>query len=120
MAVDVLREEIEERAQELADKAGGWNTVLLVLVVVIAAPIVEELVYRGLLQRSIERTLGAVPALLVTSAWFAVVHPVPIEYPGLFVAGLAFGSWVAATGRIGGAILTHLAFNATAVIVTLN
>ena len=41
---------LEETAKELVDSAGGWKTVLLVLVVVVGAPLVEELVYRGLLQ----------------------------------------------------------------------
>ena len=69
--------------------------------------------YRGLLQRSIAAASGRVPALLVTSIWFALVHPSPIEYPGLFVAGLVFGAGVPLTGRIGPSILTHAAFNAT-------
>ncbi len=111
--------ELEERAQELADKANGWTVVLLVLVVVIGAPIVEELVYRGLLQRSIAASIGGVAGLLITSAWFALVHPSPVEYPGLFLAGLMFGAGVLLTDRIGPSILTHAAFNATGLALAL-
>lgn len=106
-------ERIEERAQELADRAGGWSTVLLVLVVVVGAPIVEELVYRGLLQRSTSRAIGVAGGLVITSLFFALIHFSPVEYPGLFVAGLVFGACVVVTGRIGPAIVTHAAFNAT-------
>ncbi len=113
-------ERIEERAQELADKAGGWTTVLLVLVVVVGAPIVEEFVYRGLLQRSASKVIGAGVALVSTSAWFALVHFSPVEYPGLFLAGLVFGACVVATGRIGPAIVTHAAFNAAGLVVVLD
>lgn len=112
-------ERIEERAQDLADRAGGWLTVLLVVVVVIGAPVVEELMYRGLLQRSVSDTVGTGFGLVSTSLWFALVHFSPVEYPGLFLAGLVFGGGVALTGRLGPALVTHAAFNATGLIVVL-
>jgi membrane protease YdiL (CAAX protease family) len=113
------KSELEQRARELADKADGWTVVLLVFVVVIGAPIVEELVYRGLLQRSFSAVFGAVPALVVVSIWFAFMHPTPVEWPGLIVAGALFGAGLALTGRIGPGILTHAAFNATGLILAL-
>jgi uncharacterized protein len=112
-------EQIEERAKDLAERAGGWLTALLVVVVVVGAPIVEELVYRGLLQRSVSSAIGAGIGLVSTSLWFALVHFSPVEYPGLFLAGLVFGGCVALTGRIGPAIVTHAAFNATGLVVVL-
>jgi membrane protease YdiL (CAAX protease family) len=106
-------EELERRAQELADRAGGWTTVLLVVFVAIGAPVVEELVYRGMLQRAFSRRIGVIPALLSISVMFALVHPSPVEYPGLWVAGLVFGSSTARLDRIGMSWFTHAAFNAT-------
>ena len=111
------KSELEQRARELADKASGWAIVLLVIVVVIGAPLVEELVYRGLLQRSMSAALGVVPGLAIMSIWFALMHPTPVEWPGLVVAGALFGAGLALTGRIGAGILTHAAFNATGLIL---
>lgn len=111
------KSELEERARDLADKASGWAIVLLVVVVVIGAPLVEELVYRGLLQRSMSARLGVVPGLAIMSIWFALMHPTPVEWPGLAVAGALFGAGLALTGRIGPSILTHAAFNATGLIL---
>lgn len=113
-------ERLEQRAQELADRAGGFSAVLLVLIVVVGAPIVEELVYRGLLQRSLAGVVGAGWALTATAAWFSLIHLSPVEYPGLFLAGLVFGAGVVLTDRIGPAIVTHAAFNATGIIVVLS
>lgn len=113
-------EKLEERAQDLADRATGFSVVLLVLVVVVGAPIVEELVYRGLLQRSMASVAGALPALILTSIWFSLIHFSPVEYPGLFLAGLVFGAGVVVTNRIGPAIVTHAAFNATGIIMVLS
>ncbi|MDJ0770509.1 MAG: CPBP family intramembrane metalloprotease [Ilumatobacter sp.] len=106
-------ERLEERAQDLADRADGGMVILLALIVVVGAPIVEELVYRGLLQRSAAASIGPWPSLLVTSAFFSLIHFAPVEYPGLFLAGLAFGVCLTLTGRIGPAIVTHASFNAT-------
>lgn len=112
-------ERIEERAQELADKAGGFDTVLLVLMVVVGAPIVEELVYRGLVQRSLSVATGAASGLLLASVLFSLIHFSPVEYPGLFLAGLVFGAGLAVTGRLGPSIVTHAAFNATGLVMVL-
>lgn len=111
---------IEERAQDLADRAGGWNSVLLAVVVIVGAPLVEELVYRGLLQRSVSTIVGRSLGLLVASLWFALIHFSPVEYPGLTLAGLVFGAGVAVTGRLGPAIVTHAAFNATGILLVLS
>lgn len=110
---------LEERAQELADRAGGFDTVLLVLMVVVGAPLVEELVYRGLVQRSLSNAVGASAGLLLTAILFAIIHFSPVEYPGLFLAGLVFGGCVALTGRLGMAIVTHAAFNAAGLVTVL-
>ncbi|MCU0260549.1 MAG: CPBP family intramembrane metalloprotease, partial [Ilumatobacteraceae bacterium] len=103
---------LEETARDLIDRATGGSAVLLVLMVVVGAPIVEELVYRGLLQGSLARRINEPLALLVASGWFALIHFRPVEYPGLFVAGLVFGGCFLVTGRLGTAIVAHVAFNA--------
>ena len=103
---------IEERARDLWDSTSGAGLVVLVGLVAIGAPLVEEIVYRGLLQGSLSRRLGRVLGLMAAALWFAAIHLQPIEMPGLFVAGLAFGLGFVLTGRLGMSILTHLAFNA--------
>jgi uncharacterized protein len=111
---------IEQRARDLADRAGGFDTVLLVIIVVVGAPLVEELVYRGLVQRSLSVAVGASSGLLLTSIMFSVIHFSPVEYPGLLVAGLVFGGCVTLTGRLGPAIVTHAAFNAAGLAMVLS
>lgn len=105
-------ERLEERAVDLVDRASGNQAVLLVIIVVIGAPFFEELVYRGLLQRSLVAQFGRVVGWVVASVWFSLIHLAPVEYPGLFVAGLLFGAALLLTDRLGPAIITHAAFNA--------
>lgn len=112
-------ERLEERARDLADQAEGWSVVVLVLVVVVGAPIVEELVYRGMLQRSIAAASSPIVGLVVASIWFSLIHLAPVEYPGLALAGVVFGVSLLFTDRLGPAIVTHAAFNATGLAMVL-
>lgn len=112
-------EDVEERAQDLVDRADGAWIWVLAAVVVLGAPIIEELVYRGLLQRSLATRLGQAGALVAVALLFALIHFSPVEIPGLFLAGVAFGLGVALTGRIGPGLVTHAAFNATGLAAVL-
>jgi uncharacterized protein len=110
---------LSENAEKLVDRADGASMVLLVLMVCLFAPVVEELVYRGLLQSSFATRFDHVLALIMAAAWFAVIHFRPVEYPGLFVFGLVAGAGLLVTGRLGLPILTHVAFNVTGLLLAL-
>ena len=108
---------LEQNARDLYDRAtGGW-VVLLVFVVVIGAPLVEELVYRGLIQSALMSRMSAGLAAVAAAGFFALIHFRPIEYPGLFAFGLVLGVCLATTQRIGMGVAAHMAFNATALIL---
>ena len=106
----------EENARTLYDSANGAWLVALVLIVVVGAPLVEELLYRGLLQGAFVRRVNDVLAVVVVAIWFALIHFRPVEYPGLFVVGLVLGTCALVTRRIGLGIVAHAAFNATGLI----
>jgi membrane protease YdiL (CAAX protease family) len=110
---------LTENAQDLVDRAGGASTVLLVAVVVIGAPLVEELFYRGLLQRSLADRFNEVAVLVGVAAIFAGVHFRPVEFPGLFAFGLILGWAAMRARRLGPAITIHVGFNLTGVLLVL-
>lgn len=104
---------LEQRAHDLSAHASGAGRVLLFVVVVVGAPLVEELVYRGMLQTAFTRRLRDALGVVLVAAWFAIVHFQPIETPGLFVVGLVLGSCALYTRRLGMGVMAHMAFNAT-------
>ncbi len=110
---------LTENAQDLVDRAGGASTLLLVAVVVIGAPFVEELFYRGLLQRSLADRFNEGAVLVGVAAIFAGVHFRPVEFPGLFVFGLILGWAALRTRRLGSAITIHVGFNLTGLLLVL-
>ena len=92
---------LQENAKELIDRATGGSAVLLVVLVGVGAPIVEELFYRGLLQRSL---LARYSAGSSSSGWRCCSPSstsASVEYPGLFVFGLILGFCAMRTGRLG-------------------
>lgn len=111
-------DDVERRARELYEGASdGVGLVLLVLVVVVGAPIVEEIVYRGLLHGALVERFGRWTGLLVVAVWFALVHFQPVEIPGLLVIAVVLGVLRAQTGRLGASILAHMAFNAAGLLL---
>jgi membrane protease YdiL (CAAX protease family) len=66
------------------DIDGAWMVVVLA---VVAAPIFEEFIFRGLIFGGLRRTLGLVPSVLASAAVFAVVHP-PLAIVPVFILGV--------------------------------
>lgn len=107
----------------------GWD-VALVLGIAATAPLGEELLFRGLIYRSLRDGLAqwlpfkasAVLGLAVSSALFAVVHVGEgqvTQWPALFVVGALLALAYEWTGSLLAAMLIHSLNNAWAVAVTL-
>lgn len=110
--------DVGEVARELADRAHGTSGgVLLVLMLVVMAPIGEELFYRGLVLRSLERRFGDRVALWGSAILFGAIHLQPLQFLGQAAFGLVAALLVQRTGRLGPAILAHAAFNGVIVVV---
>ena len=112
-------DEVSKRASDLVDDArGGW-IFLLALVVIVGAPIVEEIVYRGVVQPGLVASWGPSVGIVVTAVLFAAIHMQPVEFPGLLVFALVLGWARHSTGTIGMSIVTHMAFNATGLALVM-
>jgi len=96
------------KVYEAARDAGAPAILLLLIAAVVAAPIGEELMFRGFLFRGWASTrLGIVGTIVVTSAIWAGIH-VQYDWYGIvqvFCLGLLFG-WVRA--RSGSTLLTMM------------
>ena len=116
---DTDQEALEAPARELTDKAEGPGVLILVLVVVVAAPLAEEVFFRGMLQRTLARRLPIWPAMLITSVLFGVSHFQALQLPALAAFGLVLSVLAHRTGRLGRSIWAHVGFNATTVVALL-
>ena len=111
---------LSNRAQTLADQVDTPLKVIAVFAfVAVGAPIVEELFYRGLVQRALVDRFGAVAGIAVSGITFGAVHLSLVEFPALVAAGIAFGVLYHRTGRLATPIIAHIAFNSFTLIVLL-
>ncbi len=86
------------------------------LAVVVIAPFTEELLFRGLILRGLERRYGAMPALLLSSAFFALSHFNLIQAIPAFAAGLYLGWLYRATGTLWWPMAAHALYNGLSLV----
>ncbi len=83
----------------------GWIGALLKVAVV--APVVEELIFRGLILNGFRRNYNAFTAVFMSALLFALFHLNPWQFPATFILGLLLGWLVIRTNSIILAIIGH-------------
>ena len=93
---------------------GPLDVIALFAVVTIGAPVVEELFYRGIIQRSLVERFGPWIGIGITSVIFGAVHFAWVDLLPLTVVGAGFGILAHRAGRLMPAIIAHITFNTVA------
>jgi len=105
------------------DGAGDFDTdrsylIATLVAAVIAAPIVEEIVFRGLVMRGFLSRMGPVAAISLQGVLFGVAHVDPVRGTGniglamvLSGVGVALGAAAYFTHRLGPTVIAHAIFN---------
>jgi membrane protease YdiL (CAAX protease family) len=89
----------------------------IVLMAVFVAPLVEELLFRGLVQSALRSGLGRPwPAIFLASLMFAAVHQNPEHWPALFVLGVGMGYAYERSGSLLRPIFIHAMFNGLTIL----
>jgi membrane protease YdiL (CAAX protease family) len=88
------------------------------VVVALLAPVVEELLFRGLGYTLLE-PLGRGIAIAVTAAGFALAHGLVEGFPLLVAFGAGLAYLRARVGSIVPGILVHMAFNAAVLLAAV-
>jgi membrane protease YdiL (CAAX protease family) len=118
--VPALRDVPVDNASFLRDQPPG-ALVVLVLAAVLVAPVLEELLFRGVVLRGLMLRTGFWPAAAVSSACFGLLHATALGAEGVpivlatAVFGLGLCVLTRRTGRLGPAIGVHALRNALAV-----
>jgi uncharacterized protein len=99
--------------------SGARELALMGLLVLVAAPLAEEIFFRGFLLQGVARYLGFWPAAVITSALFAFAHIFWQFFLPIFVLGLAFSWLFWRTGSLWAAIAAHATINGTSFAVVL-
>ena len=89
----------------------------------VIAPVVEELLFRGMLLRALMRRMPAIPAIAVSGFTFGFVHWVLDPHFGTFIAvpaltavGVVSGLFAVRSGDLSKSIFLHAGFNLLAIL----
>ena len=117
----------EATPDQVLTRTIGESPLQLLLVViagVVLAPLAEELVFRGLLHRALRSRLRRVPATIISSGLFAIVHTEvavsqPLGLVGLAAVGAVLALAYERTGSLVVPVAIHAVYNAVTVIAVV-
>lgn len=110
-----IPEEIARLMTELtAGDAELWSTLVLLVLV---APLTEELLFRGLFLRGFLKRYGKLTAVLASGLLFGVIHLNPWQFIATSVAGAILAWWAVETRSIWPCIYGHALNNSVPVVV---
>ena len=107
---DFFRDMIREMMREMASDQGLWMFIALV----IAAPVLEELIFRGIMLDGLLRIYSPTKAVMVSSLLFGLIHLNPAQFVGGALVGCFMGWVYVHTRSVMATILIHASFNLTA------
>ena len=115
--VHLVHNQSQDVVNEL-QKARGVHLWLIALVAGLVAPVCEELLFRGLLLRSLCRRVAPAVAVAISALVFALAHPMLdptlgtlAVVPALFALGAVSGAVAVRRGDLSASILLHIGFN---------
>lgn len=90
--------------------SGGWA----MLTTIVAAPILEEILFRGIIQESMTRKYGAWRSIVVASLIFGLIHGIPQQVVAGSLMGMVLGYIYYKTQSMISVIIMHAINNALA------
>lgn len=93
--------------------SGFWA----VVTTVVCAPVLEEMLFRGIIQESCTRQFGGVRGVIAAAAIFGVIHFIPQQVINAFFIGIILGYIYIRTKSLTPVILIHAFNNAVAFLM---
>lgn len=104
---------------DMADLMNGAPA-LVIINAVIAAPVFEELMFRGMIYRGIRNAAGFWPAAVISSAFWGALHMNFVQGVAVFLMGILFAFIYEVFRNIWITVIIHAANNAVGLMTTGN
>jgi|SRR6185437_11611078 len=123
--VQIFSENLQEAhhqqplVQFLVKNTNPSDCIVATFIVVVIAPLSEELIFRGYLYGVFRQHIGSLKAALITSILFAAIHQHLPILPGLFLLAVGLSLAYEATGCLLVPILIHSLFNFIGVLAAI-
>ena len=113
-----LAETFSEDSEMIAEMLYKGGIGFELLTVGIVGPVMEELLFRGVIQKRLEDYIGPVVAAVMSALIFGAVHGNMLQFIYAFVFGLGFAFVYRKFRTVWAPILAHCAGNITSVLLT--
>lgn len=110
--------QMSQEYQNASDAFYGSSLGLEILGSAMITPVLEELLFRGVVFGRLRRRMGMWTSVLLSSLIFAALHFNIVQFIYAFLLGIVFALYVEKTGKLYPAVLAHMTANAIAVIRT--
>ena len=100
-------------------EAPGWQIVLIVLAVVFVAPVVAEILFRGIFYAGLRKRLGVCGAVVVSGLLFGFLHFQLLGFVPLAAIGVILALLYEQQGSLATPIVAHVMNNGIIVLITL-
>lgn len=114
--VSGLQEDASKPAEELTKHINGVGFWVFAVLLVVGAPLVEEIYYRGMVLRSLKRYVSPTWAIVLSGLIFGGAHFELVTLIGLAAFGVVLAYVCERTKRLGMNFFIHAGFNLVAVI----
>lgn len=101
-----------DKVNEVITSTGGFGMICSILLI----PVLEEMLFRGVIMGGAGREWGPMKAILVAAAIFGIIHLVPQQVVNAFFCGIILGYVYYRTKSLVPVIVIHMLNNAVAYI----
>lgn len=108
---------LSEHSSSVSDPLSAGGFIALLICTVIAAPLAEEIVFRGISHNILLKGFSPVVALMWQALLFAGFHGTKLQLVYAFLAALAIGAVYRWQGTLRAPLIVHMAFNASSVFI---
>lgn len=111
--------DVQDVTRVISESSSATTKLYFALLALIVAPVVEELIFRGILLPAITRMAGIKPAIIAVSVLFAAVHGHWPSFVPLFMLSVALCLAYIHRGSLVTSMAMHSVFNSLTIAVIL-
>jgi hypothetical protein len=108
---------VENTVTSIADQLIGMPMWIMILSIGIFGPFVEEIIFRGVMLQSFQRTGRIVGSIIISSLMFGMMHMNFNQFGYGTVMGIMLALLVEATGSVLASFIAHAFFNSIEVVM---